>query len=366
MRKTLLVLFVLFLVIQGCTIKNEPSDSPEFALGLRPLPSDFLNWWFDNIDLIRDGQFDSDRLPMLKSDIASLQLVILNPVADVSGITTYDLRDHGLVTPPKDQGSNGTCWAFSTAGSLESALLTQLGPTEIANRYPFIPDPSNPDLSEQFIAYYNIDWDVQPSPNSPFWDMFYQETNYDYGGDAFFSTYNLIRRGVPLEADMPYTQEDYDWMPWTATGSDWRQHLIKPEETIVIPFYTYFSYYIDYTTYINTIKSVLYTYGALYVGVSIYKDFQDYWNEWPTNGTVYQHSTGTYLGGHAILLVGWDDNFTDPHYSGPVWILKNSWGTKGGESGYFYLPMITPSEFSGVCPDWKIEARKMCVPVLAP
>ena len=364
MRKTLLVLFVLFLVIQGCMIKNEPSDSFEFALGLRPLPSDFLNWWFDNIDLIRDGQFDSDRLPMLKSDIASSQQVITNPATNVSGITTYDMRNLGLVTSPKNQGSNGTCWAFSTAGSLESALLTQLGSAEIANRYPFIPDPSNPDLSEQFIAYYDIDWEVQPSPNSQSWSLFYQETNYDNGGSAFFSTYNLIRRGVPLEADMPYTGTDYDWMPWTATGSDWEQHLIKPEETIVIPFRTYFS---DYTTYINTIKSVLCTYGALYVGVSLYQDFYDYWNAWPTNGAVYQYDTvSSCLGGHAILLVGWNDSFTDPPYSGPVWILKNSWGTTGGESGYFYLPMITSSEFSGVCPDWKIEAQKMYAPVLAP
>ena len=36
---------------------------------------------------------------------------------------TYDLRTLGRVSSVKDQGPNGTCWAFATMGSLESCLL---------------------------------------------------------------------------------------------------------------------------------------------------------------------------------------------------------------------------------------------------
>jgi len=54
------------------------------------------------------------------------------------------------------------------------------------------------------------------------------------------------------------------------------------------------------------------------------------------------------LGGHAVLVVGYDLTKTYPANplnpkicpSGKgVWIIKNSWGTKVGANGYFYLPL---------------------------
>ena len=72
-------------------------------------------------------------------------------------------------------------------------------------------------------------------------------------------------------------------------------------------------------------KASLYTYGPSYWRFSVYSDFYTYWNS-ATSGAVYTNAGGTREGGHAVLLIGWDD-------AKQAYLCKNSWGASGGPNG---------------------------------
>ena len=61
-----------------------------------------------------------------------------------------------------------------------------------------------------------------------------------------------------------------------------------------------------------------------WVAFQVYEDFLTY------KSGVYRHTTGGYLGGHAVRLLGWGvENGT------PYWLVANSWNEDWGDRGYF-------------------------------
>ena len=67
------------------------------------------------------------------------------------------------------------------------------------------------------------------------------------------------------------------------------------------------------------------------VGIKIYESFE---NDIVTSTGIVPMpniETEQLLGGHAVVCVGYDDKKK-------MWLMRNSWGTKWGLKGYFYLP----------------------------
>ncbi|BBE30936.1 hypothetical protein OSSY52_10770 [Tepiditoga spiralis] len=288
-------------------------------------------------------------------------------------------------SPIKNQGSHGTCWAFSTIASLESAMLVQksdLNPTDTAS--PVVDQDSTYDFSEQYMAYHDVDWDLLAATG--YETM--QEANTDVGGNVYFSSYNLIRYGYVDESAMPYSAYDGNKeISWNAK-SNWNSTLKREvQKTIYLPGYKYNEQ--SYSDYINSIKEALKRYGALSVSYSVPNDFGVY------IGGVYvpSDSFAKYTGGHAVTLVGWMDMATlkQQTYSGttttwvssdatcvkwndPItgknvestefWLIKNSWGTSWGWDGYFLVPIATKEQFDNKeIERWMIENNSMYVPV---
>jgi hypothetical protein len=75
---------------------------------------------------------------------------------------------------------------------------------------------------------------------------------------------------------------------------------------------------------IESIKSAIYNYGPISVGVAVDAPFQAY------KRGVYMDSCNSKDLNHAVNLVGWNDD-------GQYWIMRNSWGESWGEGGYMRI-----------------------------
>ncbi|KAK8801134.1 hypothetical protein WA158_001904 [Blastocystis sp. Blastoise] len=77
---------------------------------------------------------------------------------------------------------------------------------------------------------------------------------------------------------------------------------------------------------VEDIQIDLMTNGPQEVAFTVYEDFMTY------KTGVYQHLTGSRLGGHAVKLLGWGvENDT------PYWLIANSWNEDWGNEGYFKI-----------------------------
>ena len=205
--------------------------------------------------------------------------------------TAYDARSEGIVTPAKNQGSCGSCWAFASTGAFESHLLDA----------GFVSGPI--DLSEQQQVSCNSDMSGCCGGSSTallFWNSLgpLHESCFPYGDGG---------TSCPVESGVLCSQGSFcPNLPYRV--SNW------------------------YTVPTNQFKDSLYLDGPSYWRFDVYSDFSSWYNS-AAAGAVYTNQAGTTLrGGHAVLMIGWDD-------SKNAYLMKNSWGTTSGpqDDGTFWI-----------------------------
>ncbi len=216
------------------------------------------------------------------------------PVAAVTGVPAIDWRDvdgKSFVSTIKNQGSCGSCWAFAVTAALESQVMIGTGGTQV-------------DLSEQILVSCSGAGSCS-------------------GGYVGSSSDYIRNVGLPDESCFRYTATNNscsnacaNWQASTYSVKGW--HTASTSSTPAVR--------------VEDIKNALYTYGPVLATFKVYNDFYYY-----TFG-VYSYTSGSYVGGHAVLIVGYDD-------VNQAFIVKNSWGTGWGETGYF---RIAYSEVGGM------------------
>ncbi|NVO67423.1 lectin like domain-containing protein [Methanofollis tationis] len=264
--------------MQTCSIAPSPEEFRYPLTGLCPAPATPV-WSVQSIDSV-----GSSALP-----------------------ASFDLRDEGRVTPVQDQGKSGSCWAFATYASLESALLTSTGTA----------------------------WDFSESNMKNLCSNLYGgfDRGPGDGGQAFMSTAYLTRWSGPVnETDDPYLLP----VPSNDSPTDLSPGVHVQNITFLPPR--------DGPLDNGPMKETIREEGALWVGFIIN------WSCFADNYlTYYRPGDGAYQsdGGHAVALVGWDDNYPAENFSvtppgDGAFIAKNSWGEGVGDGGYFYISYYQP------------------------
>jgi C1A family cysteine protease len=208
---------------------------------------------------------------------------------------SYDLRTLGKVTPVRNQGAFGTCWAFAALASLESSSL----PGETLA------------LSEDNMVLTS-GFDPNGATTSA--------RLYQVGGNADMATAYLVRWGGPVfETDDAYGDGV------TPAGLTARRHV---QNVDLWPGRTS-------PTDNDRIKYAVMTYGGA--------DVSMLWSDAAYNSATHSYYyAGTGDTNHDVVVVGWNDSYPAGNFSpaapgNGAFIVRNSWGASWGESGYFYV-----------------------------
>ena len=140
----------------------------------------------------------------------------------------------------------------------------------------------------------------------------------------------LAENGVCLDSTMPYNQFDYTTPPsqealgegleWTTNRDQTRLRWSELKAALV-----------DGPVLIDGAPV-----GLPRIGVPIYSSFTQ--SEYNGGWVPVPKANEELLGGHALLVVGYDDYLTGPDGNVGYYIVLNSWGTLQGAKGYQYFP----------------------------
>lgn len=206
------------------------------------------------------------------------------PTVDVGDLpTTVDWREKGFVTPVKDQGQCGSCWAFSTTGSLEGQHFNAT--KQLVS------------LSEQNLVDCSDDFGNQGC------DGGLPDNAFKY----------VMKSGIDTEDSYPYLAHDE---PCQFKPANVGAHI---------------SNYVDVQEKNETALQVASaTVGPISVAIDAsHQDFQLY-----STGVYNPPACSSTRLDHAVLVVGYG---TDASSGQEYWLVKNSWGVSWGMEGYIQM-----------------------------
>jgi len=203
-------------------------------------------------------------------------------------LNRWDWRDHGIIGDVRDQETCGSCVSFAVTGLVGAMAAKEHG-------------VQNLHLSEAELHFCS-------------------SHGASCGGWWNDQALQVVKDDGVVTNDVFDYDTAFDNPPqWD--GNLWRPHCRNVGDRTYVAWKISDFQAVDDHDSLPIRKTYLRTVGPLVASFDVYMDFNYY------GGGVYKHTTGDYRGGHAVLVVGYDDNDES-------WIVRNSWGTTFGGSAH--------------------------------
>lgn len=196
----------------------------------------------------------------------------------------------GNCPPVYDQGELGSCTGNAIAAAYQFELIKQDAPAPV-----FMP-------SRLFI-YYNE-------------RVIENTVNRDAGAQIRDGMNSVNSQGVCSEEEWPYVINEFTQKPYASCYQDALNHLVTSFHSV--------------SRDINQMKGCLADGYPFIIGFTVYQSFES--AVVAQTGRVNMPAPAEEIvGGHAVLVVGYDDEEQR-------FIVRNSWGADWGNNGYFTMP----------------------------
>ncbi|MBN2441812.1 MAG: hypothetical protein JXJ04_10710 [Spirochaetales bacterium] len=269
MKIKLCVFFIMIALIMSCGQKEkyDPGDGPRKLSKDSTSDSRFKGLKKTPRNLLKT--FQTKRRPMRSVQGESLPVEV-------------DLSSY--LPSPGNQGNQGSCTGWSTAYAYKS-----------------------------FHERVERNWALNTETHLFSPAYIYNQINGGVDEGAYIpDALELMKsKGCATLSSMPYNEGNYTRQPPASADNEAKKY--KAKSYMSVDFHNLYE-----------MKSILAGKNCIVVGLDVYENFDSY------SGGILKSVQGSNMGGHAILVVGYNDNKK-------AYKLINSWGTYWGEKGFIWI-----------------------------
>jgi C1A family cysteine protease len=267
----------------------------------------------ENLLLLYQGGYIESELdsntPVYDSEISTFAEV---PLAFPHDASVFDT----MYPQTKDQNPYGTCWSFASMGLAEYDLIND-GAVD-----------KSVDFSELQLAYFAYNFVTDPLGGTV-GDIakYHNENGLSYlqrGGNFVYSSRRLAQWIGPVDESV---------VPYTRAAGTLDSGLDDKYAYSYSKAHLKNAYEINIHENADEVKANIMEHGA--AGIMYYhNDSAMRFYSFESAGHYTYYDTAKRGSGHAVMLVGWDDNFSKESFpesmrpkNDGAWLVRNSWGT---------------------------------------